>query len=177
MPGPRCEPATLPESERTTSLSTRGSLLSISSSSSSSPSLPSGLQPSAAHSSCSFASVSPASGEPQRLREASQSLRARFCREGRRCTTNTRLKTLQSYPELYFGTDLSAPVAWPAQTSGHNVRHCRSCCLYPPRNSGSPPELLRCSAKCCTPDADTGDYRTCRSRVADQDALLPACRQ
>ncbi|TNN55317.1 hypothetical protein EYF80_034449 [Liparis tanakae] len=75
----------LPESERTTSLSSRGSLLSISSSSSSSPSLPSGLQPSAAHSSCSLASVSSVCDEPCRLCAASQSLSTRFC--WRECST------------------------------------------------------------------------------------------
>lgn len=74
----------LPESERMTSLSSRGSLLSISSSSSSSPSLPSGLQPSAAHSSRSFASVSSAFDEPHRLWAANQSLSTRLWGRGGR---------------------------------------------------------------------------------------------
>lgn len=79
---PKAEEWRVPESERMMSLS-RGSLLSISSSSSSSPSLSCGLQPFAAHSSCSCASVSSASTEPLRLWHASQRLKTRFCSQNK----------------------------------------------------------------------------------------------
>lgn len=72
----------LPESERTTSLSSSGSLLSISSSSSS-PSLPSGFQPSSAHSCSSLASVALDRPTLCRLWNASQSLSVRFCERER----------------------------------------------------------------------------------------------
>lgn len=95
----------LPESERTTSLSFKGSLLSISSSSSSSPSLPSALQPSAAHSSCSLASVSSAIDEPHRLWDASQSLSTRFCRRQSRPSFPDIFNLCRVFKVLFFNTE------------------------------------------------------------------------
>lgn len=156
----------LPESERMTSLSLRGSLLSISSSSSSSPSLPSGCQPSAAHSSRSLASVSSAFDELHRLWNASQSLNTRFCWEQKfslKTLQGVQSRTLQQckWVVTNFSAFSSTPGVWPAQTSERSARLYCSCRLHPRRNSHSPPELLQCSATCYIPDKDTSDSCKC----------------
>lgn len=135
----------LPESERTKSLSSSGSLLSVSSSSSS-PSLPSGFQPSAAHSSSSLASVSLDRHGPCRLWNASQSLSVRFCKRERWIRPPTLRRARSS-----FGWH--APAAWPVQTPERNLTLWRSCRQHPHQDSRSPPELRPRSARCCTPDA------------------------